>query len=100
MAVLVLPQLSVTDQVRTIVPQPSTTVLLVSVATTLRLASQLSVAVTVAMAGIASHDTVASAGTPTKVGAFLSSTVSVWLAVLVLPQLSVTDQVRTIVPQP
>ena len=66
----------------------------------MRVASQLSEAVTVAAAGMAVHSTVTSAGTPTRVGGCVSCTVMVWVAVVVLPQLSVTVQVLTMVPHP
>src|SRR5512133_3625163 len=82
------------------VPQPSVTLLLVSVSVTVTVGSQLSVAVTVGTSGMLSHSTVASAGTPTNTGSVLSCTVRVWLWEVVLPQLSVTLQVRTLVPQP
>ncbi len=99
LVVAVFPQLSVTDHVRTIVPQPSTTEF-VSLNCTDSVGSQASVAVTLGAAGIAVHSTVTSAGIPTSVGATESTTVIVWLAVAVFAQLSVTDHVRTIVPQP
>ena len=100
LAVALLPQLSVTVQVRTIVPQPSTT-LLTSLKSTVSVGSQLSVAVTTAAAGIASQAQPSRppARRPAP-GPAVSSTVRVWLAVALLPQLSVTVQVRTIVPQP
>ena len=62
--------------------------------------SQLSVAVTVGGAGTAVHCTVTSAGTPTRVGAVLSWTVMVCVALAVLPQLSVAVHCLTISPQP
>ena len=57
-------------------------------------ASQLSVPVTVGVLGTAEHSTVKFAGTPTKTGDVLSSTVITWLCVAVLPQLSVAVHVR------
>src|SRR5918994_854988 len=98
-AVAVLLQLSVAVQVRVIVPQPSTT-LFTSVKVTVIVGSQLSVAVTLAAVGTAAQSTVVLAGTPAKTGAVLSVTVIVWVAVAVLPQLSVAVQVRVMVPQP
>ncbi len=76
MADVVLPQLSVTVQVLVMVPQPSVT-LITSLKATVNVGSQLSVAVTVGAAGILSHCTVASAGTPTSTGGVVSTTVSV-----------------------
>ena len=57
-------------------------------------ASQLSVALTVAVGGTAEHSTVIFDGTPVSIGAVLSSTVMTCEAVAVLPQLSVAVQVR------
>ena len=57
------------------------------------LASQLSVPVTEGAVGTAEHSTVKLAGTPTKTGDVLSSTVIIWLCVAVLPQLSVAVHV-------
>ena len=64
---------------------------------------QLSEAVTLAGAGTASHSTVASAGTPLRLGAVVSTTVIVCTPLALLPHSSVTVQVRVIVsvlPQP
>jgi hypothetical protein len=58
------------------------------------LVSQLSVAVGVAAAGIASHCTVVFAGTPLNTGAVVSMTVIVCRPVLVLPQASAAVHVR------
>src|SRR4030065_33940 len=74
-ALVVLPQVSVTVHVRVITPQPSITVL-VSLNRTVSVGSQLSVAVTVGGAGMASQFTVASDGTPTRTGATKSTTVN------------------------
>src|SRR5215510_1978810 len=99
-AVAVLPQLSTALHCLTIWPQPSTTVLLSCVKLTVMVGSQLSVAVTVAAAGILSHCAVMLAGTPTRVGAVLSWTVIVCVAVAVVPQLSTALHCLTIWPQP
>ena len=61
---------------------------------TLTVASQLSVAVTVGAVGMAEHSTVKFAGIFVKTGAVMSCTVMTWLAVAVLPQLSVAVHVR------
>src|SRR4029453_5063934 len=75
-AVVVLPHASVAVQVLVIVPQPSKTDE-VPENVTGTVGSQLSVAVTVAAAGILSHCTVAFAGTPASTGGVLSTTVKV-----------------------
>jgi hypothetical protein len=54
------------------------------------------VAVGEAAAGTALHWAVALAGTPASTGAVVSLTVIVWLAELLLPQLSVAVHVRVI----
>ena len=68
-----------------------------SLRTAVTLLSHASDAVTAAAAGMASHWTVASAGTPASAGAVVSCTVMTWLAELLLPQSSVAVQVRVIV---
>ena len=55
---------------------------------------QASVAVGVVKEGVAGHSMVVGAGSAEITGAVLSSTVMVWLAVLVLPQGSFAVQVR------
>ena len=55
---------------------------------------QASVAVGVAKEGVAGHSMVEGAGSDLMTGAVLSSTVMIWLAVLVLPQGLVAVQVR------
>src|SRR5512133_2966515 len=92
-------QFSLTVQVQVIIPQPSTTEL-TSLKPTSSVLSQLSVAVTIAASGTSVHATVIFPGTPTSVGATLSSTVIVCTALVSLPQLSLTVQVRVIIPQP
>ena len=59
--------------------------------------SQLSVAVTVAGAGMELHSTVASDGQPESTGAVVSCTVMTCEQLDELPQLSVAVQVRVIV---
>jgi len=58
--------------------------------------SQLSMAVGFAGSGTLSQSKVRSSGIPVKVGAWSSRIVRIWLAVVVLPQLSVAVQVRMI----
>ncbi len=92
---LTLPQASVAVQVRVMVyGQPSVAD---SAKVTTGALSQLSVAVTVGTAGMASQLTVTSAGTPSSTGGVVSSTVTVWVAVVTLPQWSVAVQVRMMV---
>ena len=63
-------------------------------------ASQPSLAVTVAGGGTASHSTVASGGTPERVGAVVSRTVMTWVPVAAFKQSSVAVQVRVRVKLP
>jgi len=58
-------------------------------------ASQLSVAVTVASPGIESHSTVILVGTPESTGAVVSTTVRVCVATIVFKETSVEDQMRS-----
>ena len=96
-AVAVLPQRSLTVQVRITVNSFLQSPLMVSsVRITARLALHASSAVTTGASGsFWSHCSVRSAGTPTRTGASLSTTVTVCMALLVLPQSSEADQVRT-----
>jgi glucan phosphoethanolaminetransferase (alkaline phosphatase superfamily) len=95
LAVDVLLQLSTAVQVLVkMYPSEHEPFVRTSTIVTVGVASQLSVAVTMAALGIAEHSTVVFAGTPTKTGAVLSSTVITWLAVLVLLQLSTAVHVR------
>ena len=73
------PQLSVDSHLRTISPQPSTTVLLTSVKITSTTLSQLSVAVMVGTDGTDSQSTEISPGSSDNTGAVLSVTVMVWV---------------------
>ena len=78
--------------------QPASPPSVVSSNVIVTFASQLSVAVTliVPLAGKASpHAASVSAGTPTKTGAAVSSTVMICVSSVELPQLSVTDHVLT-----
>ena len=99
LALVVLPQVSVTVQVRVITPHPSTTVL-VSLKPTVRVGSHASVAVTTGGAGTAVHSTVALPGTPTSAGATVSSTVIICTQVIIDPAPSVAFQVRVTVLVP
>jgi hypothetical protein len=99
-AVAVFPQLSVAVHVLVIVPQPCTT-LFVSEKFTVIVGSQLSVAVTETPAIIVLvHCTVSLAGTPIRTGRVVSTTISVCVAVDVLPQRSVDVHFLVIVPHP
>ena len=64
---------------------------------TVGVVSQLSVAVGEAGAGTALHWAVVLAGQPLKTGAVVSTTATIWVQVLLLPQLSVAVQMRVIV---
>ena len=85
-----LPHSSVAVQVRVIVDEPVQLPGIVSlVMTTLTILSQLSVALKTAATGIALQLTVVSAGAVSTIGSTLSSTVIVWIELVLLPQSSV-----------
>ena len=97
---LVLPQLSIAVHVRFIVNPQAPLFDVVSANLISTFLSQLSVAVTTPVAGtvgVVPHAAVTSAGTPAKVGAFVSFTVTVCTPVDLLPHLSVAVHVRLIV---
>ena len=94
--VMALAQASVAVQVRVRVYDPvQLPFVLASVLVIVGAEPQLSVAVTVAMPGMASHDTVWFAGSvEVHTGGVRSCTVMVWTIVAVFPQVSLAVQVR------
>src|SRR5258707_11087329 len=94
LAVLLLPQASLAVQVRVTeveAPQPA---VVTSAEVSVKVLPQASVAVATAKTGVAGHSMVLGGGSAAITGAVVSTTLMVWLAVLLLPQASVAVQVR------
>ena len=93
-ATVTLPQRSVAVQVLVILNSFGHEPLVVTSANVNVGTPQLSVAVGVAKDGVAEHSIVVGAGKPEMTGGVVSSTLMVWVAVVVLPHRSVAVQVR------
>src|SRR2546427_5025665 len=95
LAVLLLPQWSVAVQVRvTLLACGQAPGVVTSAKVRVGLGSHASVAVGVANDGVAGHSMVVGPGSAEMLGACVSTTLMVWLAVLLLPQWSLAVQVR------
>src|SRR6185436_1104167 len=101
LAVLLLPQASVAVQVRVTLYEPAQAPLVfTSAKVSVKALPQASVAVATAKTGVAGQLMVLGAGRVAITGAVVSTTLIVWLAVLLLPQASVAVQVRVTLYEP
>jgi hypothetical protein len=94
-AATLLPQSSLADQTRLMMDGHAPFVVALKLTGTDK--SQASVAVTAAGALTASHSFVAFAGTPTRLGATVSTTVTNCVAATLFPQSSLADQTRLMI---
>src|SRR6185436_12608746 len=101
LAVLLLPHASVAVQVRVTLYEPAHAPLVfTSAKVRVKALPQASVAVATANTGVAGQVMVLGAGRAAITGAVVSTTLIVWLAVLLLPQASVAVQVRLTLYEP